>query len=896
MNTDSPFTTIGDEPVEARIVAWVLGEASAFEVEELKRLCEERPELMIFKRRMLALHGMLADAEKPDKTWKLPLRKRKVIEDAICEQTPVRLEVAKEKQIRYRARRALLAIAACLVLLVIIGGLAAPMVIKQRKRSGLAEFRSSQRQMELAAMEAADEMKPLRTELPPELIEGTPRPMNVPNLEAPASGPAGSGGWAMGGLAARSSESDKKVAEVESLSLPSAGESHGEMSSLAQRELRPRVMPPPSQPPSRAMASAVPSNDIELGESKGTFGNIQGAPGSVSPPAEPASEMAGSGTGMGFASASPASTDTLDDKSAIAKNDRGVTFDELNSYTGSTSLHDGELRIGGSVGGLASPAPAAQLEPSASDMTYAESKPRAGDGFKGEIHYGKEIVARDKDRQSEAAQLFSLADVESKSVEAGKDNAKKLEYGYTHEYLFKGTALRLGQTGTTALTPQKAAELMEEVSAAQEPYSTFSLNISDASFQVAQAALAKGQRPDPAGIKVEQFYNAVNYGDPAPAAGEPVACTIEQAAHPIIPGRQLVRVALKTAAAGRSAAQPLRLTLLVDQSGSMSRADRRAAMEKALAGLGGLLTAQDKVSVIGFARTSRLLADGVSGGQAAVKLADVANPAASEGGTNLESAIDLAGQLAIRHRTPGAQNRIVLFTDGAANLGDADPLRLAAKVEQLRQKGVAFDIAGIAADDLNDDLLGELARKGNGRYSVVGKGENADFAKQLAGAFRPAAENVKVQVRFNPERVARYKLIGFEKDRLKTEDFRNDKVDAAELAAEEAGVAIYQVEPLPNGRGELGEVSVRFRDTARGEMVERMWTMTHHTALPAIDQATPSMQLATLAMLAGEKLKGGPLASAIDFKQLAPAQAAVKQAYSGDTRVAEMLRMVDALK
>jgi hypothetical protein len=155
---------------------------------------------------------------------------------------------------------------------------------------------------------------------------------------------------------------------------------------------------------------------------------------------------------------------------------------------------------------------------------------------------------------------------------------------------------------------------------------------------------------------------------------------------------------------------------------------------------------------------------------------------------------------------------------------------------------------------------------------------------------------VKVQVRFNPKRVGRYKLIGFEKDRLKTEDFLNDKVDAAELAAEEAGVAIYQVEPLPEGHGELGEVSVRFRDTGRNEMVERSWTIFHDNGAPAIDRATPSMQLATLAMLAGEKLKGGSLADAIDFKQLTAPAANVKQHYGNTGRVAEVLRMVDALK
>jgi hypothetical protein len=308
-----------------------------------------------------------------------------------------------------------------------------------------------------------------------------------------------------------------------------------------------------------------------------------------------------------------------------------------------------------------------------------------------------------------------------------------------------------------------------------------------------------------------------------------------------------------------------------------------------------LLTEKDSVSVVGFSRTPRLLADSMQGNQAN-KLAELVNQSASEGGTNLEEAIQLAEQMAARSQLAGAQNRIVLFTDGAANLGNADPARLAEKVKQLRQKGIAFDIAGIAADGLNDELLGELARNGNGRYYVVGKGADDNFAKQLAGAFRPAAENVKVQVHFNPERVGRYKLIGFEKDRLKTEDFRNDAVDAAELAAEEAGVAIYQVEPLPGGNGELGEVSVRFRDAASAQMVERTWTIPHDSGAPAIDRATPSMQLAVLSMLAAEKLKGGPLADAIDFQQLTEPRANVKRFYGNTGRVGEVLGMVDALK
>lgn len=436
---------------------------------------------------------------------------------------------------------------------------------------------------------------------------------------------------------------------------------------------------------------------------------------------------------------------------------------------------------------------------------------------------------------------------------------------------------------------------VEEIAASETPYSTFSLNISDASFQLAKAALAKGERPDPASIKPEQFYNAVDYGDPAPSSNAPVASTIEQSAHPIIPGRNLVRVALRTASVGRSATQPLHLTLLVDQSGSMVREDRRAAMEQALKQLGGLLTKNDSVTIIGFSRTPRLLADGLSGDQAA-KLGDIINQTASEGGTNLEEAMKLGAQKAGEHQLAGAQNRIVLFTDGAANLGNADPEKLAAQVTALRQKGIAFDVAGIGADGLNDQLLGELARHGNGRYYVVGNEKNDSFARQLAGAFRPAAENVKVQVNFNPQRVGKYKLIGFEKDRLKTEDFRNDSVDAAELAADEAGVAIYQVEPLAEGTGEIGEVSVRFHDVASGEMVERTWTIPHESSAAAFDRATPSMQLAGLSLLTAEKLKGGPMADAIDFKLLTEPVASVKQFYGGSAPVADLLRMIDALK
>ncbi|MFK7850676.1 MAG: von Willebrand factor type A domain-containing protein [Akkermansiaceae bacterium] len=439
------------------------------------------------------------------------------------------------------------------------------------------------------------------------------------------------------------------------------------------------------------------------------------------------------------------------------------------------------------------------------------------------------------------------------------------------------------------------ADLSQEIPTSEEPFSTFSLNISDASFQIAFAAVQNGERPDPTSIKPEQFYNGVDYGDPAPSSSEPVAAAIDQTAHPVIPGRNLVRIGVRTASTGRSEAQPLRLTLLVDQSGSMVRNDRRNAMKKALEQLSTLLTEKDEVTVIGFSRTPRLLADSLAGNKTA-KLPDLINQTANEGGTNIEQAMKLATEVANRHKLEGAQNRIVLFTDGAANLGNADPDRLAEKVKDLRQQGLAFDIAGIGTNEVNDELLAELARHGNGRYYLVGKNTGESFANQLAGAFRPAAENVKVQVKLNPQRVGTYKLIGFEKDRLKTEDFRDDSVDAAELAADEAGVAIYQVEPLTKGSGEIGEISVRFRDTASGEMVERTWTIPYQPSTPAFDKAAPKTQLATLSLLAAQKLQGGPLADAINLNNFSKTIATLRQTFKADPKAQQMLQLINALK
>lgn len=440
----------------------------------------------------------------------------------------------------------------------------------------------------------------------------------------------------------------------------------------------------------------------------------------------------------------------------------------------------------------------------------------------------------------------------------------------------------------------KLSQLSDETDARAESFSTFSLHVGDVSFKLAQAALAKGEWPNKAQVRIEEFVNAFDYGDPVPSRSEKIACQTEQCIHPFMQQRNMLRIAMRTSAAGRASQTPLRLTLLLDNSGSMERSDRKQTVRRAFEALASQLTPADHVTLISFARSPRLLADGVSGEQAQ-QLASLIDQLPSEGGTNVELALNLAAEKAKEHFQAGAQNRVILLTDGAVNLGDANPEKLASIVVAMRDSGLAFDAAGISADGLNDEVLETLTRQGDGRYYLLDSAESVDqgFARQIAGALRPSAKNVKVQVEFNPHRVGRYKLLGFEKHELKQEDFRNDSVDAAEMAAAEAGVAMYQIEALPDGEGDVGSVSVRFRDLETGQMVENRWPIPYIADPSRLEHSTASIQLATTAAMLAAKLRADPIAEAVDLKTLAGIKSKLPAQWRTTQRVEQLEQMIE---
>jgi secreted protein with Ig-like and vWFA domain len=797
-----------DPELEARVIAWVLGEVSDFEAAELERLVEEKPELGLFRKRIQEAHELAAEAMGPD-TEKLrlsPERRAELLSriSAPTEETEPEIPIVFRRSLTINWRKwvpaGAVTVAASFVL--VFGVI----------RMGLRHTEFGQADLVGTSLKA-----------PPPPVADYRLPVSSGLSEDPL----------------RNAKTEEQVADQ----------------SLAETEYFPqRQLDAKSRVETSVLSEPAAEFDGRTGRDKRPMA-------------------------AGLDSSASAGYEHFEKKQAFGFGD----LDRVESNKPASAPSESGRRNAVLVGG-AMPGPDAGRQRRTKEV-----------GREQELLSSFEVSKDDHEGRFEAVSAASGSKMERRDA---------LEV----DGLFKGLAeqeafLPEGQTKgeIVSLDPfsvsREVIKAPEEVNATEEPVSTFSLHVSDVSFRVAQAALVRGDWPEPSTIRPEEFYNAFDYGDPAPTTAEKISCRIDQAAHPVLQQRNLVRIAMQVPATGRGAGQPLHLTVMVDTSGSMEREDRRESVVKAMDVLSTLLGPEDRINLVGFARRARLLEEAMPGSKAHL-LTDHISNTPSEGGTNLEEALDLSVQLAQRHFGPSAQNRIVLITDGAANLGNADPETLAGTVTTIRQQGIAFDACGVGTDGLNDTILEALTRKGDGRYYVLDRPEDADegFAEQLAGAFRPAAENVKVQVRFNPARVGNYRLIGFEKHRLNEEDFRNDRVDAAELAAEEAAVALYQVEVLPDGEGELGEVYVRFRDAATGEMVERSWTAPYDPHAPTFDRASAAVQLAGTAAVLAEVLRGDPNAEQVSLDDLAPTINHLRGHYAYEERVQKLIGMYEDLR
>ena len=332
---------------------------------------------------------------------------------------------------------------------------------------------------------------------------------------------------------------------------------------------------------------------------------------------------------------------------------------------------------------------------------------------------------------------------------------------------------------------------------ADEPLSTFSIDVDTAAYANVRRFLRAGRLPPPDAVRIEEMVNYFPYAYEPPAGDEPIAVHLESAACPWNPAHVLVRIALKGQALDAAARPPCNLVFLVDVSGSMDSDNKLPLVKKSLRLLARQLAPEDRVSIVVYASATGLVLPATPAGDFAA-IDDALERLQAGGGTAGGAGIRLAYDEALRNFRPGGNNRVVLCTDGDFNVGIVDSDELAAFIAERAQKGVFLTILGFGMGNYKDDRLETLSNRGNGNYAYVDSFSEArkTLVEQAAGTLFAVAKDVKLQVEFNPARFQAYRLVGYENRLLAKEDFNDDRKDAGELGAGHAVTAFYELVPV----------------------------------------------------------------------------------------------------
>lgn len=425
--------------------------------------------------------------------------------------------------------------------------------------------------------------------------------------------------------------------------------------------------------------------------------------------------------------------------------------------------------------------------------------------------------------------------------------------------------------------PNAQANPIKQV--AEEPVSTFSIDVDTASYTNVRRFLNDGRRPPADAVRVEEMINYFDYAYPRPTdAASPFRPFVAVTPSPWSKDRQVIHIGLQGYETPRTAQPPLNLVFLVDTSGSMSPEDRLPLATKALNLLVDQLRPQDRVAIVAYAGSAGAVlapTDGRSKLKVRCALGALHAGGSTAGGQGLALAYDLARQ----NFDPNAVNRVILLTDGDFNVGVADPAKLKDLVAEKRKDGVYLSVYGFGRGNYNDVMMQTLAQNGNGTAAYVDSLNEARklFREDFSSSLFPIADDVKIQVEFNPAAVSEYRLIGYETRMLAREDFNNDQVDAGEVGSGASVTALYEITPAgarpssdplryqsgrpaasPSSTRELAYLKVRYK-LPRGQASKLIERPIGGRDLYASVQAAPEATRWALAVAAfGQKLKGDP--------------------------------------
>lgn len=445
---------------------------------------------------------------------------------------------------------------------------------------------------------------------------------------------------------------------------------------------------------------------------------------------------------------------------------------------------------------------------------------------------------------------------------------------------------------------------------AQEPVSTFSIDVDTGSYANVRRFLNRGQLPPSEAVRLEELVNYFPYRYPSAGGNTPFGVSTELAVTPWNPNSRLLKVAIKASDLQRQAMPPANLVFLVDVSGSMDRPDGLPLVQSTLKLLVDQLRAQDRVSLVVYAGESRVVLAPTAGTEKA-RIRAAIDQLQAGGSTAGESGIQLAYEQAQAGFVADGINRILLATDGDFNVGISDFDSLKKLAETKRQTGVSLTTLGFGTDNYNEQLMEQLADAGNGNYAYIDNLREARkvLVQQLSSTLATVASDVKIQVEFNPAQVSEYRLLGYENRALKREDFSNDKVDAGEIGAGHTVTALYEIVPAGNpgwleplryqqaapkraASSEMALLRIRYKAPTQTQSRLLEVPIAASAQAPSIAMASEDLRFAAAVAAFAQQLKGGQYTQGFDLA----ASAELARGAKGEDRFglrAEFVQLVE---
>ena len=417
----------------------------------------------------------------------------------------------------------------------------------------------------------------------------------------------------------------------------------------------------------------------------------------------------------------------------------------------------------------------------------------------------------------------------------------------------------------------------------ETPVSTFSIDVDTGSYSNMRRMINQGRLPPGDAIRVEELINYFSYLYPVPETStQPFSVTTEMAPAPWNQERQLLRIGLKGYELDKTQIKAANLVFLLDVSGSMNQANKLPLLVKSLKMLTRQLNENDTISIVVYAGASGVVLENAKGNETA-KIAMALDKLRAGGSTHGSAGIEQAYQLAQQYFIEGGVNRVILATDGDFNVGTVNIETLKDLIARKRKDGIGLTTLGFGSGNYNDMLMEQLADVGNGNYAYIDTLNEARkvLVDEINSTLQTIAKDVKIQLEFNPEFVAEYRLIGYENRLLKREDFNNDKIDAGEIGAGHTVTALYELTmagskaqridalryqqdkntpvkvKTPVGTDELAYLRLRYKapDGDASQLIEH--AITFATATKALSQASDDFRFAGAVAAFGQLLKGG---------------------------------------